>query len=75
MAGQGKMVHSGEIINLIMRDENYIHWLVVDLLKTYSTNDETNKKVNKKLAYHMIKEIYELELEYSHLIYDELGLL
>lgn len=75
LAGQGKMVHSGEIINLIMRDEK-LHTLACGRFAQdlYAQMDETNKKVNKKSAYHMIKEIYELELEYSHLIYDELGL-
>lgn len=75
LAGQGKMVHSGEIINLIMRDEK-LHTLACgkfaqDLVKNM---DEAIKIANEAEAYKMIKEIYEAELEYSHLLYDELGL-
>ena len=75
LAGQGKMVHSGEIINLIMRDEK-LHTLACgkfaqDLLVGLS--QETIDEVNS-VTIQMIKEIYELELEYSHLLYDNLGL-
>lgn len=75
LAGQGKMVHSGEIINLIMRDEK-LHTLACgkfaqDLAENM---DEAIKIVNEAEAYKMIKEIYKAELEYSHLLYDELGL-
>lgn len=75
LAGQGKMVHSGEIINLIMRDEE-IHTLACgkfaqDLFNQMRA-DEKQHFLN--LAISMIEEIYEAELEYSHLLYDELGL-
>ena len=75
LAGQGKMVHSGEIINLIMRDEE-IHTLACgkfaqDLFNQMKAEE---KQHFFNLAISMIEEIYEAELEYSHLLYDELGL-
>lgn len=75
LAGQGKMVHSGEIINLIMRDEK-LHTLACgkfaqDLYNEMSPEDQAKYM---DLAVRMIIEIYYAELEYSHLIYDELGL-
>lgn len=75
LAGQGNMVHSGEIINLIMRDEK-LHTLACGKFAQdlYSEMDSIEKNKFKRLAVEMIKEIYEAELEYSHLIYDDLGL-
>ena len=75
LSGQGKMVHSGEIINLIMRDEK-LHTLACgkfaqDLYNEMSPEDQAKYM---DLAVRMIIEIYHAELEYSHLIYDELGL-
>lgn len=75
LSGQGKMVHSGEIINLIMRDEK-LHTLACGKFAQdlYDEMDSFEKNKFKRMAVDMIKEIYELELEYSHLIYDDLGL-
>lgn len=75
LAGQGKMVHSGEIISLIMRDEK-LHTLACgkfaqDLLAQMDIHEAER---NANMAINMITEIYRLELEYSHLIYDDLGL-
>lgn len=75
LAGQGKMVHSGEIINLIMRDEK-LHTLACGKFAQdlFEQMDETKQIMCEGFALSLIEEIYNLELEYSHLIYDDLGL-
>ena len=75
LAGQGKMIHSGEIINLIMRDEK-LHTLACgkfaqDLL---TQMDVQEAERNANMAVNMINEIYDLELQYSYLLYNDLGL-
>lgn len=75
LAGQGKMIHSGEIINLIMRDEK-LHTLACgkfaqDLL---AQMDVQEAERNVSMAINMINEIYDLELQYSYLLYNDLGL-
>ena len=75
LAGQGKMIHSGEIINLIMRDEK-LHTLACgkfaqDLL---AQMDVQEAERNANMAINMINEIYDLELQYSYLLYNDLGL-
>ena len=75
LAGQGKMVNSGEIINLILRDEK-LHTVGVGFFAKEEfarmTNEE--KEIAKSQALKMITDIYESELAYSHLLYDELGM-
>lgn len=75
LAGQGKMVHSGEIINLIMRDEK-LHTLACGKFAQdlFEQMDEEKQIMCEGFALSLIEEIYNLELEYSHLIYDDLGL-
>lgn len=75
LAGQGKMVHSGEVINLIMRDEK-LHTLACGKFAQDLYNEMSIEKQQeyKDKAISLIKEVYELELEYSHLIYDDLNL-
>lgn len=75
LAGQGKMVHSGEIINLIMRDEK-LHTLACGKFAQdlFEQMDEAKQIMCEGFALSLIEEIYNLELEYSHLIYDDLGL-
>ena len=75
LAGQGKMIHSGEIINLIMRDEK-LHTMACGRFAQdiYDTFDEDTKKEYKEKAFEVIKKIYELELQYTHLLYDDLKL-
>lgn len=75
LSGQGKMVHSGEIINLIMRDEK-LHTLACGRF-AQDIYDQMNNSAQihyQELATAMIEEIYELELEYTQLIYGDLGL-
>ena len=75
LAGQGKMIHSGEIINLILRDEK-LHTIACgrfaqDLMLNV---DDATKDYYKKKALELISEIYNLEMEYTELIYGDLGL-
>lgn len=75
LAGQGKMVNSGEIINLILRDEK-LHTIGVGFFakEEFARMTDEEKEIAKTQAYKMIADIYESELAYSHLLYDELGL-
>ena len=75
LAGQGKMVNSGEIINLILRDEK-LHTVGVGFFakEEFSRMTEEEKENARTQAYRMIEEIYQSELAYSHLLYDELGM-
>ena len=75
LAGQGKMVNSGEIINLILRDEKLhtvgIGFFAQELLEKMS---ETKKEELKRKTYDMMKEIYEIEKDYSQTLYGKLGM-
>lgn len=72
LAGQGKMVNSGEIINLILRDEKLhtvgIGFFAQELLKTF---DEPTQNQLRNQAYEMMHEIYLMELEYSKVLYTD----
>lgn len=75
LAGQGKMVNSGEIISLIMRDEK-LHTVFVgqcakDLFETFKDED---KQVIQKETIAFFKDIVEAEMDYAKVIYDALGL-
>lgn len=76
LAGQGKMVNSGEIINLILRDEKLhtvgIGFFAQELLKTF--NQETQEELISQ-AYSMIGEIYQAEYDYSELLYKDATML
>ncbi len=73
--GQGKLMQSGEIINLIIRDEA-IHGSYIGLLaqEIYSRQDETMKKALKQVSLDILKELYENEMEYTADVYDQVGL-
>ena len=74
LAGQGKMVNSGEIINLILRDEK-LHTVGMGFFAKdiYKTMSDTQKESLKTKAYDMIEEIYYAELDYSKVLYEKLG--
>ncbi len=74
-AGQGKLIRSAEIINLIIRDEE-VHGkfsgiLAQRELEKYSKEEQT-KMQNKVLS--LMEELYVLEQEYTNELYTELGL-
>ena len=76
LAGQGKMVNSGEIINLILRDEKLhtvgMGFFAKDIYKDLSK--EKQKELKEK-AYDLIYQVYEAELGYSKEIYKNLDCL
>lgn len=75
LAGQGKMSSSGEIIDLILRDES-IHGLYVGTLaqEVYRQLDSaTRERVNGEL-YRLFKELYDNEVEYTNELYAPIGL-
>ncbi|MCL2587215.1 MAG: class 1b ribonucleoside-diphosphate reductase subunit beta [Firmicutes bacterium] len=75
LAGQGKLVSSGEIINLIIRDESihgvYTGILAQEIFKSF--NDSTKKKLTKQVN-DLLVELYEIEIEYTTEIYTKIGL-
>ena len=70
------MVNSGEIINLILRDEKLhtvgVGFFAKDIYKDFS--EDVKIKLREK-ALKMVYEVYLAELEYSKLLYKNLGLL
>jgi len=73
--GQGKLMQSGEIVNLIIRDEA-IHGVYVGLLAQEIYKKQTLQK-QKELygwALSFLQELYENELEYTEDVYDQVGL-
>ena len=75
LAGQGKMVASGEIISLILRDES-LHGKYIGLLaqeKFEKFNEEKKKKELKNKMYEIFHNLMENEIKYTKLIYHESG--
>ncbi|MEB9770487.1 ribonucleotide-diphosphate reductase subunit beta, partial [Bacillus cereus] len=73
--GQGRMMQSGEIINLIIRDEA-IHGVYVGLLAQEIYNHQTDET---KVALHewavgLLAELYENEVAYTDDVYGAVGL-
>ncbi|MFP3787213.1 ribonucleotide-diphosphate reductase subunit beta, partial [Burkholderia sp. SIMBA_024] len=70
-----KLMQSGEIINLILRDEA-IHGVYVGLLAQEIYNKQT-PDVQKELydfSIDLLNELYENELHYTEDIYDQVNL-
>jgi ribonucleoside-diphosphate reductase beta chain len=75
LSGQGKMTASGEIINLILRDES-IHGVFVGLLAQEVFNDltpEEQQEVHAEL-YTLLDELTANESEYTKALYTPIGL-
>ena len=75
LAGQGKMVASGEIISLILRDES-LHGKYIGLLaqeKYNAFSDEVKKELDEKM-YEIFRKLMENEIDYTKLIYAESGM-
>ena len=74
LAGQGKMVASGEIISLILRDESlhgkYIWLLAQELFNSF---DEYKRNELKNKAYSIFESLMENEINYTKTIYDGTG--
>ncbi|MDN9165852.1 class 1b ribonucleoside-diphosphate reductase subunit beta [Clostridioides difficile] len=75
LSGQGKMVASGEIISLILRDES-LHGKYIGLLaqEIYDSFDKMDKKMLEEKMYSILYSLMENEIEYTNVIYRESGL-
>lgn len=75
LAGQGKMVSSGEIISLILRDES-LHGKYIGLLakEKYESFNEEEKRELKNKMYRIFNDLMENEIEYTKLIYKDSNL-
>ncbi|ALC81140.1 MULTISPECIES: class 1b ribonucleoside-diphosphate reductase subunit beta [Bacillus] len=73
--GQGKLMQSGEIINLILRDES-IHGVYVGLLaqEIYRKQPEEVKEELKTFSLELLDTLYQNELAYTEDIYDQVEL-
>ncbi|AGK86985.1 ribonucleotide reductase class Ia beta subunit [Bacillus phage SIOphi] len=73
--GQGKLMQSGEIINLIIRDEA-IHGVYVGLLaqEIYNKQSEGEKHRLEMFAISLLEKLYKNEIEYTEDVYAEVGL-
>ena len=74
-AGQGKLTSSGEIINLIIRDEA-IHGVYVGLLaqEIYGKQDPDVQLEMRDFAVELLTELYDNEVAYTEDLYDAVGL-
>ncbi len=72
LAGQGKMIASGEIISLILRDES-LHGKYIGLLaqEIYNSFDKDGKLKLKNKMYGILCSLMENEIEYTKCIYKE----
>jgi ribonucleoside-diphosphate reductase beta chain len=75
LAGQGKMTASGEIINLIIRDEA-IHGVYIGLLAQELFRELTEEEQLRAVAEakELMLDLYENELAYAEEVYNEIGL-
>ena len=75
LAGQGKMVASGEIISLILRDES-LHGKFIGLLaqEIFDKFSQTEKEENKVIVKEIFYKLYKNELEYVREVYKNSGL-
>lgn len=75
LAGQGKLTSSGEIINLIIRDESihgvYTGLLAQELYKELTPNEK--KQVNKETE-ELVEKLYKNEVLYTDELYAPVGL-
>jgi ribonucleoside-diphosphate reductase beta chain len=73
--GQGKLMQSGEIINLIIRDEA-IHGAYIGLLAQEIYNKQTPEAQEKLRAFtnELLQNLYDNEVAYTEDVYDEVGL-
>ncbi|WP_268431055.1 class 1b ribonucleoside-diphosphate reductase subunit beta [Bacillus sp. Tg11] len=74
-AGRGKLTSSGEIINLIIRDEA-IHGVYVGLLaqEIYGKQEPDVQLEMRDFAVELLTELYDNEVAYTEDLYDAVGL-
>ncbi len=77
-AGQGRLIASGEIINLIIRDESihgvYVGLLAQQLRDKISANHPEYREEAEKFAHSLFDELLENEIEYTRDVYAGLGI-
>ncbi|RED87831.1 class 1b ribonucleoside-diphosphate reductase subunit beta [Cohnella phaseoli] len=75
LAGQGKMTSSGEVIDLILRDES-IHGLYVGVLaqEVYAKLDESEQKEVYEVLYGLLMHLHQNEENYTDQLYSAIGL-
>lgn len=75
LAGQGKMTTSGEIIRKIMLDES-IHGSFVgaDAQEIYKELTKEEQIKADKEMYQMFDQLYQNEVSYTHMLYDDINL-
>lgn len=75
LSGQGKMVNSGEVINLIIRDEA-IHGVYVGMLGQEVKEKLSSKEQSEvaKEVINMLEQLFKIEQDYTKQIYGPLGL-
>ncbi|MCP1123014.1 class 1b ribonucleoside-diphosphate reductase subunit beta [Bacillus sp. 3103sda1] len=75
LAGQGKLTASGEIINLIIRDES-IHGVFVGILaqQVFAELSAEEQQEVQKETMDLLVELYEIETAYTEEIYTSIGL-
>jgi len=75
LAGQGKMTSSGEIIDLIVRDES-IHGLYVGVLaqEVFQSLPEAEQEEAKRELYELLEKLFENERVYTTELYTPIGL-
>ncbi|QJD87799.1 class 1b ribonucleoside-diphosphate reductase subunit beta [Cohnella herbarum] len=75
LAGQGKMTSSGEVIDLILRDES-IHGLYVGVLaqEVYAKLDEDEQKEAYEVMHGLLMYLHQNEEKYTDELYTSIGL-
>lgn len=75
LAGQGKLTASGEIINLIIRDES-IHGVFVGILaqQVFAELSAEEQQEVQKETQDLLLELYDIETAYTEEIYTSIGL-
>lgn len=75
LSGQGKLTSSGEIINLIIRDES-IHGVLVGIIaqEVFETLSPEEQKVTHDEMYELLNFLYSNESLYTEEIYSAIGL-
>ncbi|WP_239615114.1 class 1b ribonucleoside-diphosphate reductase subunit beta [Cohnella mopanensis] len=75
LAGQGKMTSSGEVIDLILRDES-IHGLYVGVLaqEVYAKLDEDEQKEAYEVLHGLLMYLHQNEEKYTDELYTSIGL-
>ncbi len=75
LAGQGKMTASGEIIDLILRDES-IHGLYVGMLaqEIYAACEKAEQAKLYEALHGLLMDLHENEMRYTESLYGRIGL-